>query len=307
MVAVVTDPAGGPELRPQRVAVPEPGPGQRRLRLSLIGVNFIDILRRGDHYPAPPGTVLGWEAVGRADDGGRYVVVDDELQGYAQYAIVAESKLQPISDDVDDELAMHLFQSLTAEYLATSAHPVHAGETVVVFAAAGGVGQLLVQISRHLGARVIGVVSRSEKAASVAELGAEPVVTTGTDLDAIRRVVPNGADVIFDANGNSTWELTLASAKRRGHIVLFGGMGPPQIDPSVLRQHGSLTLSYTSVFDYIGDPAERAQRVEHVLEMFGSGAIRRIPITRFPLERAAEAHALMQSRASVGKIVLSPT
>jgi NADPH:quinone reductase len=308
MRAVVLDGPGGPERLVYRERpTPEAGAGEALLRMSAAGVNFIDVYHRRGTYPVPDGTVLGWEGVGRDLSDGRRYAFFDHLGSYAEYAAVPRSKLIALPEDVGDDGALALFQGITAQYLTDSIHPLREGETVLVTAAAGGVGLHLLQFAAAAGARAIGVVSRPEKAELVRAAGAVPLVSPNDAFaDAVRAIAPNGVDVAFDANGAATWEATLASVRTRGHIVLFGAAGTPiaPIDPALLRERGSLTLTYSSVFDHIREPEERAERVVRFFDAVRTRRIRIAPPTRFPLADAAAAHRLLESRASTGKIVL---
>ena len=214
MNAVIVAATGGPEqLTFVERELPLAKPGETVLRLSRIGVNFIDVYQRRGSYPVPAGAVLGFEAIGRASDGKRYAFID-HFGAYAEYVAVPNEKLFPIPDAVGDEAAMLLFQGVTAQYLTASVHPVQPGETVLVYAAAGGVGWLLMQVVRARGGRPIGIASREEKAQLLRENGFEALVGSGEDTALIRKLVPEGVDVVFDPNGADTWQLTLESTRR---------------------------------------------------------------------------------------------
>jgi NADPH2:quinone reductase len=307
--AIVLEAAGSPErLIPQNRPTPEAGPGEEIVTLTGAGVNFIDVIQRRGSYPVPPGTVLGFEGVGRTRDG-RRVAFFDHLGAYADEVAVPRAKLLALPDDISDDAALLIFQGVTAEYLTSSVHPIRAGETALIYAAAGGVGLILSQFVRAAGGRAIGVVSTPEKVAVARDAGAEIVVGDGPELGAqIRQLAPDGVDVVFDANGANTWPVTLESVRRRGHVVLYGyasGNIDP-IAPRLLLERGSLTLSFVSIFDFIDVPLERDRRVDRLFEAIRDGKID-VPVpTRFPLAQAAEAHALIESRKSVGKIVLVP-
>jgi NADPH2:quinone reductase len=308
MRAVVLDGPGGPErLAVRELPTPAPGAGEALLRIAAAGVNFIDVYQRRGTYPVPDGTVLGWEGVGRDVSDGRRYAFFDHLGSYAEYVVVPRSKLVALPDDIDDDGALALFQGITAQYLTDSIRPLHEGETVLVTAAAGGVGLHLLGFAAAAGAHAIGVVSRAEKAELVRAAGATPIVSANDAFaDAVREIAPNGVDVVFDANGAATWEATLASVRPRGHIVLFGAAGTPiaPIDPALLRERGSLTLTYSSIFHHIADPGERAERVARFFDALRSGRVRVPSPTRFPLADASAAHRLLESRASTGKIIL---
>jgi len=166
---------------------------------------------------------------------------------------------------------------------------------------------MLMQMVRARGGRPIGINSREEKARPLREHGFEALVGNGDQTALVRELVPDGVDVVFDPNGADTWQLTLASTRRRGHVVLFGaasGRIAPAA-PYVLLERGSLTLSYVSIFDYIADAAERQTRVDDVFSMLAARTIVPPAVHVFPLAQASEAHAFLESRTSVGKIVLA--
>lgn len=305
--AVATASNGGKRLAVVEREAPAPQAGETLIAPSRIGVNFIEVLQRRGSYPVPPGTVLGFEAVGTAPDGRRCAVID-VFGTYAQRIAVPSSKLIPVPDDVSDDQAMLLFQGVTAHSMIATAHPIRAGEIALVYAAAGGVGSILMQVIKAAGARPIGVVSSEAKAAPLRERGYEVLIGDGTDTRLLREAVPEGAHVAFDPNGAATWELTLESMRPRGHIVLFGaasGQVPP-FPPSLLQERHSLTVSYCSIFDHIGDPEERRARTDAVFGWLRSGTVVPLPFHTFPLERANDALDFLESRRSTGKILLLP-
>jgi NADPH:quinone reductase len=308
MNAVVLDHIGGPEALVVRdLPVPQPSTENAVLAMHLAGLNFIDIYQRRGKYPVPPGTILGIEGVGRdIADGLRYAFFD-HLGAYAEYVSVPRDRLVPLPDDVRDEDALALFQGITAQYLTESVHPLRAGETVLVTAAAGGVGRFLLAYVKAAGARAIGIVSHEEKADAVRAQGATPLVAATDFANDVRALVPNGVDVAFDANGASTWEATFASVRRRGHIVVFGSAGPPipPIDVDMLRSSGSLTVTYPSFSDYVADSVEREDRIKRFFEALRAGRFADAPLTTFPLTRAADAHTFLESRRSIGKVALT--
>jgi NADPH2:quinone reductase len=251
--------------------------------------------------------VLGVEGVGTAPDGKRYAVVDEQGT-YAQSIAVRNDRLIPVPGDVNDDHAMVLFQAITAQYLTASIHPVREGETAVVYAAAGGVGWTLMQVLKSAGARPIGIVSSEGKAQPLRERGYEVLVGDGRDPSLVRDLVPNGVDVVFDANGVDTWELTLASVRTRGHVVIYGIASgePPPFGVSMLRDRGSLTLSYGSFSRHVADRAEMLARAETVFSWLRNGTIAAPAFHTFPLERAEDALRFLESRKSTGKLLLIP-
>jgi NADPH2:quinone reductase len=289
------------------IAAPVAASGQTLLQISRAGVNFVDIYQARGRYLMPKGTVLGFEGVGTAPDGKRYAVLDHQGT-YAQSIAVPDDRLIPVPDDIDDDHAMILFQGITAQYLTASIHPVREGETALVYAAAGGVGWTLMQVIKSAGARPIGIVSSEAKARPLRERGYEVLVGDGKDLALVRDLVPNGVDVVFDANGVDTWELTFSSVRTRGHVVIYGGASgePPAFIVSMLRDRGSLTLTYGSIFPHIADRAELLARAETVFTWLRNGTIAAPEFHTFPIERAEDALRFLESRKSTGKLLLIP-
>ncbi len=281
--------------------------GRTLLRVSRAGINFVDVYQARGRYPVPPGTVLGFEAVGVAPDGTRYAVID-HLGAYAQTISVPNDKLILVPNDISDDYAMLLFQGVTAEFLTHSVHPLRAGEVVLVYAAAGGVGWMLMQVAKHAGTRPIGIVSTEAKARPLRERGYEVLVGDGSNFSLVRDLIPDGVDVAFDPNGKESWELTLASVKSRGHVVVFGAAGS-QHDPipvSLLRDRGSLTLTFASIFDHLADPVERQARAARVFSWLRGGTVVPQPFHSFPLDRVNDALLFIESRKSTGKLLLIP-
>src|SRR5512134_3709085 len=313
---------GGLEaLKYEEVPVPEPGEGEARVKLEAIGVNFIDIYHRIGRYQGSLPLTLGQEAAGTVDAVGSNVtdvktgdrVAYASVQGaYAEYAIVPAWRLIPIPTGVDfQQAAAAMVQGLTAHYLTFSTYPLKAGETALVHAAGGGTGQLLVQVAKHCGARVIGTVSTEEKAMLAREAGADEVIIyTQTDFEAeVKRLTNNtGVDVVYDSVGKDTFDKSLNCIRRRGYMVLFGassGAVPP-LDPQTLNAKGSIYLTRPYLGHYTADRAELSWRVTDVFNWIAAGELKvRIDKT-FPLAEAAEAHRYLEGRQSKGKILLIP-
>lgn len=313
---------GGLEvLAKDEVQVPEPGEGEARVKIEAIGVNFIDIYHRIGRYQGTLPLTLGQEAAGVVDAVGPKVtdvkigdrVAYASVQGsYAEYAIAPAWRLIPIPAGVDAQhAAAVMLQGLTAHYLTHSTYPLKAGETALVHAAGGGTGQLLVQIAKRCGARVIGTVSTDEKAALAREAGADEVINyTQTDFDVeVKRLTNNaGVDVVYDSVGKDTFDKSLNCIRRRGYMVLFGassGAVAP-IDPQTLNAKGSLFLTRPFLAHYTADRAELLGRVNDLFKWIAAGELKvRIDKT-FALAEAAEAHRYLEGRQSKGKIILIP-
>jgi NADPH2:quinone reductase len=313
---------GGPEvLRYEEVPMPEPGPGQARVKIEAAGVNYTDIYFRTGQYRGSLPFILGQEAAGIVDSVGpevREVKIGDRVayapeQGaYAEYAVVPAWRLVPVPDNLDLKLAAAvMLQGLTAHYLSYSTYPIKSGETALVHAAAGGVGCLLVQIAKHRGARVIATVSTEDKAQEAREAGADEVILyTRTDFVAeVKRLTGSeGVDVVYDSVGKTTFWGSLDSLRRRGYMVLFGqSSGPAEpIDPQVLNAKGSLYLTRPTLGHYVATRDELLQRANDIFQWITAGDLKVRIAATYPLSQAAEAHRFLESRQAKGKVLLIP-
>ena len=314
---------GGPEVIEWIDAdLPPPGPGQVRMRNTAIGLNFIDTYHRSGVYPVELPAGLGLEAAGVVEAVGEgvgewrpgdWVATFDPVRGaYATERNVRASSLLPIPDGISDDVAAaSLLKGCTAEFLAERCGRVEAGWPVLVHAAAGGVGLILVQWLKALGARVIGTVSTDAKAEQARAAGADEIVFyTREDTAARVRALTDGAGVrvTFDGVGMSTWESSLGATGRRGLIISYGNAGGPVsgVDLGVLARHGSLSVTRPTVFDYYVEPAERRAGVQRLWDMIGSGKIAVTIGQRYPLEEAAQAHRDLEGRRTTGSTLLVP-
>ncbi len=322
MKAVRIHQYGGLEaLKVEDLPVPTPGEGEACVKIEAAGVNFIDIYHRLGRYQGSLPLTLGQEAAGTVNAVGPNVtdvkpgdrVAYASVQGaYAEYAIAPVWRLIPIPTGVDTkQAAAAMIQGMTAHYLTFSTYPLEEGETALVHAAGGGTGQLLVQLAKRRGARVIGTVSTDEKAALAREAGADEVILyTQTDFEAeVKRLTNNiGVDVVYDSVGKDTFDKSLNCLRRRGCMVLYGassGAVPP-MDPQTLNAKGSLYLTRPFLGHYTADRAELLQRVSDVFNWMAAGELKvRIDKT-FSLVEAAEAHRYLEGRQSKGKILLIP-
>ena len=305
----------------EEVEKPELGEGEARVKVEAIGLNFIDVYLRDGRYPRPLPFTPGHEAGGIVDTVGQNVtevkpgdrVVYAMVPGsYAEYAIVPAWKLVQVPTDVDIQQATALIlQGLTAHYLTHSTYPLNQGETALVHAAGGGTGQLLVQIAKLRGARVIGTASTEEKATLAREAGADEVITyTQVDFEAeVKRLTDNaGVQVVYESVGKDTFDKSLNCLKPRGYLVLFGqasGAVPP-FDPQILNSKGSLFLTRPTLGHYMSNRAELLERANDLFYWMATGKLKvRIDKT-FPLSEATEAHRYLEGRKSKGKILLIP-
>lgn len=315
----VHHPGGAEALRLEDVPAPEPGPGQARIRVAFAGVNFIDVYHRSGLYPSPMPLVPGSEGSGVVDavgPGVEEVKVGDRVVyamhpgGYAEQVAVDAWKLVPVPEGVElDQAAASLLQGLTAHYLTHSTFPLAPGHVALVHAAAGGVGLLLCQVARRLRARVIGTVSTEEKAERARRAGADHVVlyTKESFKDVVRRLTDGrGADVVYDSVGRTTFDDGLDSLRRRGTMVLFGqSSGPvPPLDPGVLNRKGSLFLTRPALAHHMADRAELLGRAGDLFGWIAAGELTVRIDHVLPLEHAAEAHQLLEGRATSGKLLL---
>jgi NADPH2:quinone reductase len=313
---------GGPEiLSYDDVPTPEPGPGQARVKLAAVGVNFIDTYHRKGLYPGQLPLTLGQEGAGAVDAVGQGVtelqvgdrVVYASVQGaYAQYAVVPAARLVPIPEGVSfEQAAAAMLQGLTAHYLAFSTYPLKPGDTALIHAAAGGVGRLLVQVAKRCRARVIGTASTAEKIALARSGGADEVIAyTEEDFEAATKRLTNGkgVDVVYDSVGKTTFDQSLNCLRPRGYMVLYGqSSGPvPPFDPQILNAKGSLFLTRPTLGHYVATREELLQRTNDLFGWIAAGQLDvRIDKT-FSLAQAADAHRYLEDRQTKGKVLLIP-
>lgn len=322
MRAVRFEKTGGPEvLELVDVDVPEPKPGQVRVRHEAIGINFIDTYHRTGLYPVKLPCTPGGEAAGVVEALGEGVTslkVGDRVAysggfgAYAEANVVAADRAVRIPDGVDSRTAAaSLLKGMTVEALLCRTYPVKAGETILVHAAAGGVGQIMVQWAKAIGAEVIATVGSEAKAARARELGADHVILyREQDVAAeVRRITGGkGVPVAYDSVGKDTFEGTLGSLARRGLFVTFGNAsGPvPPFAPGRLAQGGSLYLTRPTLFDYIVTAEELAASAGALFEMIGSGKVKIDVGQTFELAEARRAHEALEARKTVGASLLIP-
>jgi NADPH2:quinone reductase len=321
MKAIRIHKTGGPEvLVVDDIPVPEPKPGEARIKVEAIGLNFIDIYHRTGLYPLATPFTPGMEAAGVVDavgDGVTEVKKGDRVAycmvvgSYAQYAIVPAWKLAvPSAVDARTAAALML-QGMTAHYLTHSTYPLKKGELALVHAAAGGVGLLLVQVVKQLGATVIGTVSTDAKAALAREAGADHVIlyTQSDFAEEVKKLTEGrGVHVVYDSVGQSTFSKSLECLRPRGYLVLFGQSSGPvaAFDPALLVAKGSLFLTRPSLIHYTLTRDELLQRTSDLFTWTASGKLKvRIDKT-LPLSEAAEAHRLLEGRKTTGKVLLVP-
>lgn len=321
MQAIQVQAYGGPEvLVPTDLPTPQPGPGEVLVDLAATGVNFIEIYQRTGRYPAPLPFVPGAEGAGTVTalgPGVEAVRVGDRVASvdfrgsYAAQSIVPVDRVVAIPDGISDETAAAaMLQGLTAHYLLFDSYPVRAGDTVLVHAAAGGMGLVLTQLAAKLGARVIGTVSTPEKEKLARQAGAtEAIRYTEQDVATQVRRMTSGAGVaaVYDGVGRDTFEASLASLRRRGTLVLYGGAsGPvPPFDPMRLQQAGSVFLTRPTLAHHIVERAELEQRSRDLFGWIMDGSLAIRIHDRYPLAQARRAHEDLQGRRTTGKLLLT--
>jgi NADPH:quinone reductase len=323
MKAIQIKQPGGPEaMELVDLPVPQPKPNEAVVKVAAAGVNFIDVYFREGRYKAPLPLVLGQEGAGvvtavgadvkSVKPGDRVAWAGHLLGSYAEYAAVPADRLVPIPQGVtEQQSAAAMLQGMTAHYLSHDTYPLKRGETALVHAAAGGVGQLLAQMAHNIGARVIGTVSTDEKAKVAREAGADEVIlytTTDFEAETKRLTDGKGVDVVYDSVGKITFEKGLNVLRPRRMIVLFGassGAVPP-FDPILLLQKGSLYVTRPSLNHYIATREELLARSSAVFGMIATGELKlRIQHT-YPLAEAQQAHRDMEGRKTMGKLLLIP-
>lgn len=322
MKAVRVHHYGGPEvLKNDEIPVPEPNRGEARVRIEAIGLNFIDIYQRTGLYPLQLPFTLGMEGAGIVDavgNGVTEVKAGDRVAyamisgSYAEYAIVPAWRLAPLPSSISASAAATLMlQGMTSHYLTHSTYALKRGDLVLIHAAAGGVGLLLIQIAKLLGAQVIGTVSAEAKARIAKEAGADHVILyTQTDfLAEVKRLTDGrGVHVVYDSVGQTTFDKSLDCLRPRGTLVLFGqSSGPvPPFDPGKLAAKGSLFLTRPTLAHYNMDRAEILQRARDLFDWTASGRLQLRMEKTFPLADAAEAHRQLEGRKTSGKVLLLP-
>ena len=312
---------GGPEvLKWEEVQVGDPGPGQIRLRQEAAGVNFIDVYHRTGLYSQPLPFTPGTEGAGIVEAVGpdvSHLKVGDRVAyagpigGYAEVRLIDADRVLKLPDGISTELgAAIMLQGMTAHMLVRRVHPVQAGETILVHAAAGGVGLIVCQWAKALGATVIGTVSTDEKAELARAHGCDhPIVYTRQDFVAEVERITGGAKlpVVYDSVGRDTFMKSLDCLAPRGLMVSFGNASGPvdPFSPLVLSQKGSLFLTRPTLFHYVATRQELEEAAGELFEMLTSGKVKVELNQRFPLKDAAEAHRALEARKTTGSTILT--
>ena len=311
----------GPEvLKWEEVEVGEPGPGQARLRQEAAGLNFIDVYHRTGLYPQPLPFTPGVEGAGLVESvgpgvtavkPGDRVAYAGAIGGYAEERLIDADRLVKLPEGVSTEQAgAMMLQGLTAHMLLRGVYSVVPGDTILIHAAAGGVGLIVCQWAKALGATVIGTVGSDEKAELARAHGCDhPIVYTREDFVAEVERITGGAKLplVYDSIGKDTFLKSLDCLRRRGLMVSFGNASgsPDPIAPGVLQQKGSLFLTRPTVNDYTSSRAELETAASELFEMVARGKVKVEIKQRFPLKDAAEAQRALEARQTSGSTVLT--
>lgn len=322
MKAIQVSQTGGPEvLNLVDLPVPDPNPAEALVQIEAAGVNFIDVYFREGRYPAPLPFVNGQEGAGLVVAVGSdvtslrlgdRVAYSSSLGSYAEYAAVPAERLVKIPDELDfNQAAAAMLQGMTAHYLSHSSYAVKSGDWVLIHAAAGGVGLLLVQMVKKLGGRIIATAGSEHKAQLAREAGADEVIIyTEQDFESETKRLTEGAGVhvVYDGVGKDTFTKGLNVLRPRGYLVLFGGASGavPPFDLLELTKHGSLFVTRPSLQHYIATREELEQRASDVLNMVLHGELKLRIHKAYPLAEVQTAHRDLEGRKTTGKLLLIP-
>jgi len=313
---------GGPEvITLTDVETREPDAGEVRVRHHAIGVNFIDTYQRSGLYKIALPSPLGLEAAGiveaigddvtRFKVGDRIVYASGPLGAYAEANVVKATQAVKLPDAIPfDIAAASLLKGMTARFLLRKTFRVERGHDVVIHAAAGGVGQIAVQWAKHLGANVIAVVGNDAKAEIAKSLGADHTIITSRDDIAkrVREITNVGAHVVYDSVGKDTFMASLDSLRPLGMMVSFGNASgpPPDINPLLLSQRGSLFLTRPTMFSYTATVEQLDETAADLFDVIEKGAVKIAASTRYALADVAQAHRDLEARKTTGSLVLIP-
>ena len=322
MKAIQVSQTGGPEaLVLVDVPTPKPKPDEALVEIKAAGVNFIDVYFREGRYPAQVPFINGQEGAGVVTEIGSDVKVvqpgdrvayTGRLGSYAEYAAVPAERLVKIPDGLDfEQAAAAMLQGMTAHYLTHSTYKLQAGETALIHAAAGGVGLLLVQMAKMIGARVIGTAGTADKAQLARDAGAdECIIYTETDFEAETKRLTGGkgVHVVYDGVGKATFDKDLNVLLPRGYLVLFGGSSGavPPFDLIQLSQKGSLYITRPTLGHYTVTREELEWRAHDVLGWIAAGKLKLRIHQTYPLSEVAQAHRDLEGRKTTGKLLLIP-
>ena len=322
MKAIQVQKSGGPEvLTLTDLPVPKPKSNEAVVKISAAGVNFIDVYFREGRYPSPLPFVSGQEGSGTVTEVGAEVksfkpgdrVAYTGIPGaYAEYAAVPADRLVRLPAGItEQQAAAAMLQGITAHYLVHDTYPLKKGETALIHAAAGGVGLLLVQMAKNIGARVIATTGTEEKAKLAREAGADEVILYAQqdfEVETKRLTDGKGVHVVYDGVGQTTFDKDLNILRPRGYLVLFGASsGPvPPFDLAKLAPKGSLFVTRPTIVHHIATHEELQKRATDVLTMIATGKIKLRIEHVYPLRDAQQAHRDLEARKTTGKLLLIP-
>lgn len=314
---------GGPEvLRWEDVSVGAPGPGQVRLRQTAIGVNYIDTYHRTGLYPVPSlPAVIGMEGAGVVEEAGegvaavapgqRVAYASPPVGAYAEERLMPADRLVVLPDGIaDTQAAGMMLRGMTAQYLLRRTYRVQAGDPILVHAAAGGVGSILCQWAKYLGALVIGTVGSDAKAAIARQNGCGHTIvyTRENFAERVRGITRDGVAVVYDGVGKATFEGSLDSLRPLGMMISYGNAsGPvPPFEPAILSQKGSLFFTRPTLMHYTAKPEDLQAAAKELFEVVLGGHVRIAVNQTYPLREAAQAHRDIEGRQTTGSTVLLP-
>ncbi len=321
MVAVLVQQWGDPSvLEAREVEVPLVRPLEALVRVEYAGVNYVDVYHRSGMYPKEPPFIPGGEACGVVEEVGAEVTsgiaVGDRVAfamgaaAYAEYVAVPAWKLVPVPDDIGSDMAAALMlQGMTAHFLSHDCYPIAEGDTVLVHAAAGGVGLLLTQLVKLRGGRVIGTTSTEEKTALARKAGADEVIGYEGFDGRVREITDGeGAAVVYDGVGRTTFDAGLKALRPAGSMILYGAASgqPEPLTLQSLAAHGSLYVQRPTVKTYVRTADMLQQRARRVLDLVSTGKLEIRIGARYPLGEARRAHEDLESRRTTGKLLLTP-
>jgi len=323
MKAIQVQKTGGPEvLTLVDLPVPKPKANEAVVKIAASGVNFIDVYFREGRYPSALQFVDGQEAAGTVTEVGSdvksvkpgdRVAYSNVIGTYAEFAAVPADRLVHVPEKItDQQAAAAMLQGMTAHYLCHTTYQLKKGDTALIHAAAGGVGLLLVQMAKKIGARVIGTAGSEEKAKLARDAGADEVIVyANQDFEAETKRLTDGkgVHVVYDGVGQTTFDKGLNVLRPRGHMVLFGASsGPvPPVDPiKQLMAKGSLTLTRPSLIHYVSTREDLQQRAGDIFSMVGAGKLKLRISQTYKLEEVQQAHRDLEERKTTGKILLVP-
>ena len=322
MKAIQVQKPGGPEaLTLVDIPVPKPKSNEVLVKISAAGINFIDVYFREGRYPAALPFIPGQEASGIVSEAGAEVksfkpgdrvAYAGVMGAYAEYAAVPADRLVRVPEGItQQQAAAAMLQGMTAHYLVYDTYPLNEGETVLIHAAAGGVGLLLVQMAKNIGARVLATTGTEDKAKLAREAGADEVIVYSQqdfEAETKRLTGGKGVHVIYDGVGKTTFDKDLNILRPRGYLVLFGaasGAVPP-FDLAKLAQKGSLYITRPTLVNYIATHDELQHRASQVLNMISNGALKLRIEHVYPLRDVQQAHRDLEARKTTGKLIVIP-